>query len=150
MSHVTKGKFRRKGMYLRLCTNHGMFRQYNSNVLSQFEPIWNSTVLRNEHAILPKREHTHVAPQMRRCCAAHARRCWCYVRLLIWLLLSGLFARFLLVVCFSLLSFVAFLFLLFSVLLFSLFLLLSFLWWEKPKVTRLAHSRLELVVCQSC
>ena len=41
-------------------------------------------------------------------------------------------------------------FLLFSVLLFSLFLLLSFLRWEKPKVTRLAHSRLELVLCQSC
>ena len=83
-------------------------------------------------------------------CTTCACRCCCYARLLIWLLLSRLFARFLLVVCFSLLSFVTFLFLLFSVLLFSLFLLLSFLRWEKPKVTRLAHSRLELVLCQSC
>ena len=58
--YMTKSKFRRKGMYLGLCTNHGMFRQYNSNVLSQFEPIWDSTVLRNEHAILPDYKHAHV------------------------------------------------------------------------------------------
>ena len=51
--YMTKSRFRRKGIYLGLCTNHGMFRQYNSNVLSQFDPIWDSTVLRNEHAILP-------------------------------------------------------------------------------------------------